>query len=101
LQALAWGEYLESHARRAYGAGMQQSVATAKAILAKIKSGALSSTGFSSKDVWRPQWSRLTDTQQVNEGLQLLVDYSWLVEKKTHTGGRPSTLFHFTGEGGQ
>jgi putative DNA primase/helicase len=97
LQALAWGGYLESHARRIYGAGTQPAVATAKAILAKIKTGALPATGFSSKDVWRPQWSKLSDSQQVNEGLQLLVDYYWLVEERIDTGGRPSTVYHFAG----
>lgn len=94
LQALAWGDYLETHARRAYGATSQPGVTTAKAILHRIKKGDLSAS-FSSRDVWRPGWAMLSDRDQVAEGLRLLVDYGHLREERNEkTGGAPATTFH-------
>ena len=86
-RALAWARYLETHARRAYGA-VTSEAGTAKAILAKIKSGHLKSP-FSSRDVWRPGWSKLVDPDAVRAGLRLLVDYDWLRARKVETAGRP------------
>ncbi|MBU1568805.1 MAG: DUF3987 domain-containing protein [Proteobacteria bacterium] len=93
LKALAWGEYLETHAQRAYTAGAQPSVATAKAILKRIKKGDLG-TSFSSRDVSRPKWSMLTDTEKVQDALKLLVEYNHLIEERVETAGRPATVFH-------
>src|SRR5262249_22899105 len=73
-RAIAWASYLETHAQRAYGSVTAASADTAKAILAKVRSGHLKS-GFRSRDVWRPGWSRLTDREAVNAGLAMLVDY--------------------------
>jgi putative DNA primase/helicase len=42
-RAIAWSRYLETHARRAYGSVTYAEAATAKAILAKIRSGHLKS----------------------------------------------------------
>jgi len=94
LQALAWGEYLESHARRAYGSVSQPAVSTAKAILNRIKKGDLK-TSFTSKDVWRPGWSGLSDREQVTAGLQLLEDYNHLDIEMVETAGRKKTLYHY------
>jgi len=94
LRALAWGEYLETHAQRAYGAVSQPEIAVAKAILQRIQKGDLPKS-FSSRDVWRPGWAKLTDRDQVKEALQLLEDYNWItMERIEDTGGRPKTVFH-------
>ena len=98
LRALAWGEYLESHARRVYGSGTQPDTDTAKAILARIRKGDLKS-GFSCRDVWRNGWARLADRDQVAAGLRLLVDYDWLFEDRLETGGRPATVYHVNPRG--
>jgi putative DNA primase/helicase len=91
-RAIAWATYLETHARRAYSSVTAASGDTAKAILAKIRSGDLK-TEFSSRDVWRPGWSRLTDRDAVNAGLAMLVDYDWLGLQKIETAGRPATVY--------
>jgi hypothetical protein len=92
-RALAWAKYLEPHARRAYGSVIAGGAETAKAILSKIKSGHLRNE-FSSRDVWRPQWSRLTDRNVVQAGLTMLVDYDYLRESKNvATGGRPAMSY--------
>jgi putative DNA primase/helicase len=98
LQALAWGEYLETHAQRAYSSATAPGAATAKAILAKIRKGDLGRT-FSSRDVWRPGWAGLTDRELVVDALRLLVDYDWLSAARHETGGRPSTVYEVNPRG--
>jgi putative DNA primase/helicase len=92
-RAIAWARYLEKHAHRAYGSITFAAAATAQAILAKLRSGALKPE-FSSRDVWRPGWSRLTDPDVVHAGLRMLVDYDHLAEAKVEkTGGRPAVVY--------
>jgi len=93
LQALAWAEYLETHARRAYGSVTAPEVAAAKAIISRIRKGDLKRE-FSSREVWRPGWAMLSDREQVADALRLLVDYDWLATTtNTDTGGRPATTY--------
>jgi putative DNA primase/helicase len=93
LRALAWGEYLESHAERAYSSVSKAEVSTAKAILRRIKKGDLKPP-FTSHAVWRPGWSRLSDRDQVMGGLRMLEDYNHIYTEKVETGGRAKTLYH-------
>jgi putative DNA primase/helicase len=93
LRALAWGEYLETHAERAYSSVSRTDVSTAKAILSRIKKGDLK-TPFTSRDVWRPGWSKLSDRDQVMGGLRMLEDYQHLYIESVTTGGRPKNLYH-------
>jgi putative DNA primase/helicase len=91
-RALNWARYVETHARRAYGSITAAEAATAKAILAKLRSGDLKPE-FSSRDVWRPGWSKLTDRKTVAAGLKMMVDYDHLREEPVMTGGRPATVY--------
>ena len=93
LKALAWTEYLETHAHRIYGAVTQAEVAAAKAILRRIKRGDLKPP-FASHDVWRPGWTGLSDRELVGRALEMLTDYGHLVvEVDRGTGGRPATRY--------
>jgi len=89
-RAIAFSEYLASHARRLYGAGLRLEVVTAQAILARIRKGELID-GFTARDILQNDWAKLTDREQVIAGLALLVDHDWLAERITPTGGRPRT----------
>lgn len=91
-RAIAFSEYLASHARRLYGAGLRLEVVTAQAILARIRKGELTD-GFTARDILQNDWAKLTDREQVIAGLALLVDHDWLVEQITATGGRPRTVY--------
>jgi putative DNA primase/helicase len=88
-KALAWAEYLETHAKRLYASATAPDAATAKAILSKIRIGALPS-GFTVRDAWRPQWTGLTELKKVKAGVELLVEHDWLTEARKNTGGRPT-----------
>ncbi len=93
IRALAWAQYLEAHAFRAYGSAQQSEVATAKVILSRIKRGDLPRSGFGSRNVWRPQWAGLRDREQVTKGLSYLADMGWLIETKRETEGRTATTY--------
>jgi putative DNA primase/helicase len=92
LQALAWSEYLETHARRAYASVTTAELSIAKAIIQRLRKGDLPRT-FSSKDVWRKGWGMLSDREQVADALQLLVDLDWLNVTRQETAGRTATVY--------
>jgi putative DNA primase/helicase len=95
LRALACAEYLESHAQRIYGASDAVDIVAAEAILSHIRRGDLED-GFTARDVYRPRWSKLTEHDHVQRGLDLLVELDHLaaVEAgKTIYGGRPKTSY--------
>jgi hypothetical protein len=94
LRALGLAEYLETHARRAYGAGPEAEIAAAKAILAHIRKDDLKDS-FSARDVHQHKWSNLADRHQVQAGLDLLCDLDWIVavDKRPAGAGRPTTHY--------
>ena len=92
LRAIAWAEYLEPHARRAYGSGPAVAVQAARLILKRIKARALPDT-FTKRDVYRPQWSGLTDRDTVGEALLLLEDHNYVSSERHATGGAPVTVY--------
>jgi putative DNA primase/helicase len=92
LRALAFAEYLETHARRIYGAGATAETAAAKLILARIRKGDLQEE-FAARDIRRKEWSGLTDNDQIKAGLDLLADFDWLAPKTIETAGRPRVTY--------
>jgi Protein of unknown function (DUF3987) len=93
-RALGLVTYLETHARRAYGAGPEAETAAAKVILSHIRKGDLED-GFSAREVHQRGWSNLRDRNQVQAGLDLLCDLDWIVavDKKHPAAGRPTTHY--------
>lgn len=92
LRALAFSQYLETHARRAYAAGSEGETTAAKAIISRIRRRQLSD-GFTARELWRNKWSGLDDLDHVKAGLALLTDYHWLSLAVAQTGGRPSGTY--------
>ena len=76
-RALGLATYLETHARRAYGAGPEAETSAAKAILSHIRKGDLKG-GFSARDIHRHGWAHLADRDRVQAGLNLLCDLDWI-----------------------
>jgi putative DNA primase/helicase len=97
IKACCWCEYLESHARRIYSAATNNPIQIAKLILQKIKRRKLES-GFSSRDVRRKNWTGLTVTEEIKQGLDVLVDHGYLNELVLETGGRPSIVYNINPE---
>lgn len=98
IRALAFTEYLETHARRAYGAANEAEATTAKAILVRIRRGDLTDS-FSARDIYRREWANLSDREHVQAGLDLLVDLDWLAQLTTPTGGRSRVAYSINPRG--
>jgi hypothetical protein len=88
FKALAWSEYLEAHATRLYGAGVEPARVAARAILAKIRAGVLKDR-FTVRDVYMHHWSGASDPDHAQIGVDLLCDHNWLAADHIETGGRP------------
>jgi hypothetical protein len=94
-RALAAVEYVETHAKRVYGAAEVVDIIAAEAIVAHIRKGDLED-GFTARDVHRHEWSRLTDIDHVRRGLDLLVEFDHIAvesSEKTRHGGRPKASY--------
>jgi putative DNA primase/helicase len=92
LQALAWAEYLETHARRAYASVTCGEVTAAKAILEKLRRGELP-RAFAARDIYRKGWAHLSDRETVNDALQLLMDLDWVTVTVVPTQGRSAAIY--------
>jgi hypothetical protein len=95
LRALAFAKYLETHARRLYGASFESERSAARAILRKIHEGELAD-GFSARDIQRHDWSGLTDRDAIRRGLDLLADLYWIAPRALPAGakgGRPTIAY--------
>ena len=95
LAAVAWGEYLQTHARRAYASITTPDVATAKAILLKLKREEIK-VPFSARDIYRNGWSGLSEPERVRDALTFLEDRDWLLSSTTprsEDGGRPQVVY--------
>jgi len=90
-RAECFTDYLETHARRAYGSGQEVEAAAARAILRRIKRGDLIE-GFTARDIRRAQWSGLSNIEIIKSGLELLSDLNWIAAIQIQTNGRPKVI---------
>ena len=102
VRALAWGEYLRSHAQRLYAAAVMPETSAAKQLLDKIKAGKLADSDGVLLDAFTPRqiavkhWAGLGTPDAVRKAADLLADYGWLEREATPsgaTGGRPSERY--------
>lgn len=92
VRALAWGDYLRSHANRLYSAAAMPETTGAASLLKKIRSGALGET-FTPRQAAQKCWAGLNTPEAVRKAVDVLVDYDWLRKEIQHTGGRPSERY--------
>ncbi len=92
LKSLAWAEYLETHAVRAYSSVTAPETVAAKAILRRINKGDLPNQ-FTARDVYRNGWAHLTETKRVHEALTMLAEYGHLKDSEINSYGRPSIQY--------
>ncbi len=91
-RAVAWAEYLESHARRLYCSVTHSTGEAARHMAAKLIAGELP-TPFACWQVWRPGWSGLSDRAIAQAAIDALVELDWLREESKPTSGRRKTLY--------
>jgi hypothetical protein len=92
LRAMAWCQYLQSHARRIYSFVADADEQAAVELSKRLKKKEIKD-GFSLRDVYRNCWSRL-DTKEATEGAcNILVDAGWLREQ-IPAEGKTRKLYH-------
>ncbi len=94
LRALAYSEYLESHATRVYSHGTNPGIDAAKAILTKLRRSKLNSP-FSLRDIYKNHWAGIDTPKKAEAAIDVLLDYRHLIKEEIFTDGRPSTLYHW------
>lgn len=95
LQAAAWCEFLEPHARRAYGLLLDDGLRSARELSRKIQAGVLPD-GFTARDVRRNRWRYLSTSEAVEAALIWLEDAGWVRSCRSQTspqGGRTTTVY--------
>lgn len=91
-RAIAWGKYLESHARRVYAAAVAPHTVEAEALAQKLLSGVLPD-GFSLHDIYHKGWVGLNTREAALRSTEVLIDLDWITEVKEETGGRPRVYY--------
>jgi hypothetical protein len=92
LRAIAFSEYLESHARRIYSHATRPDIDAAKALLKRIAGGKMI-TPFKTRDVYIKGWTGLETPQKAQAAIDLLREYNHLSEYEMDTGGRPTRMY--------
>ncbi len=102
LRALAWGDYLRTHAERLYAAAVIPETAAATSLLSKIKAGKLTGRNgvpmesFAPHEVAKKGWAGLASPEDVRKAAYVLADYDWLrleVGQSGAKGGRPGERY--------
>ena len=90
LQAVAWCEYLKTHAARLYSSAENPAIEGARALLERIRKGEVSD-GDSTRSVYRKHWAKLSTPEEVNSACGVLEEFGWLRVEAVKTGGRSTT----------
>lgn len=92
LRAMAWCEYLESHARRIYSFVVDADEQAAVELAKRIKKKDIED-GFTLRDVYRNCWSMLTTKEDVEKACNILMEAGWLKEEIPERG-KTRKLYH-------
>ena len=102
VRALAWSDFLRTHAERMYAAALIPETGGAKHLLDKIQAGKLCDGDgvlLESFEPWKvavKHWAGLGKPEDVRKAANLLADYGWLARELIPTGatgGRPSERY--------
>ncbi len=97
LRAIAYAEYLESHARRIYSYATRPDVDAAKTLLKKLATGKLPEK-FKAREVYRAGWTGLETPAKAIGAIGLLQEYGHLSAEELDTGGRTTTQYRWIRE---
>ena len=102
LRALAFSDYLRTHANRLYAAAVIPEITDAATLLLKLKAGKLVDRdgvileSFTPRQVALKHWAGLGTPDAVRKAADVLADYDWLrreVVQGGAAGGRPSDRY--------
>ncbi len=89
--AIRWSQFLEPHARKIYGAGIQADLQAARVLARRIEESEVSD-GTTIRSVYRRGWRHLGSLDTVEGALAVLEDFGWVRMERVATGGRPSEV---------
>jgi hypothetical protein len=87
MRAMAWGDYLRSHAERLYSAAVTPETGAAAGLLKKIRAGAVG-VSFTPREVAVKHWSGLGTPDAVRKAAELLCEFDWLRREVIEAPGR-------------
>lgn len=94
-RAIAWGDYLEAHARRVYGMATNYAIRAAAKLAVQIQRGAIAD-GFKVRDVQQKGWSGLNTVEEIKAACAELESAGWIKgvrpERAHKGGGRPQAM---------
>jgi len=92
--AVAWCAYLEAHARRLYATVTDAARVAAVLLASRITRGRLASP-FTAREVYRNEWTGLTEPRVVQGALECLEELGWIRPEvvRARDGGRPTVRF--------
>ncbi len=103
IRALAWADYLRTHAERIYAAATIPETTGARTLLSKLKAGKWRDGNGVLLDSFAPWqlsvkgWTGLGKPEDVRKAADVLTDYGWLRREVAATagakGGRPSERY--------
>lgn len=98
MRALAWADYLRTHAERVYSAAVMPETSGAQTLLRKLQAHKLHDANGAPCEWFKPRqlalkhWAGLVTPEAVRQAADLLADYGWLQRHTVPTGfqgGRP------------
>lgn len=92
VRAIAWAEYLETHARRIYAPAISPDMDAARALAKRIKGGDVA-VRFGLREVYNRGWSGLSTRDATSAAVQVLIDHHWLQATEEPTAGRSRTVY--------
>jgi hypothetical protein len=92
LRAMAWCQYLESHARRIYSFVADADEQAAVELAKRIKKKDIED-GFTLRDIYRNCWSLLNTKEDVEAACNVLIEAGWLKEQ-IPAKGKTRKLYH-------
>jgi putative DNA primase/helicase len=91
-RALAWAEYLESHAKRIYAPAVSPDIDAARLLAARIKASEIGPQ-FALRDVYRRGWSGLSTVDVAQAAVRVLEEFEWVRSRQEETAGRSRTVY--------
>jgi Protein of unknown function (DUF3987) len=91
-RAIAWAEYLETHARRIYSPAIAPDMDAALLLAKRINKGEIGAR-FTLRDIYRSGWSGLSTRELAFAAVNVLLDFDWLRTTEETTSGRTRTAY--------
>ena len=88
-RAIAWAEYLETHARRVYSQTLDPALAAAVALSARLDD---LDDQFTARDIYRKCWAGL-DRESTEKALGVLIEFGHVRAQEESTRGRSTTIY--------